>query len=202
AAGFLRRTAAIVAPAAGVVLRRLAEPNAVVAAGQPVLVVRGEGRGVVLRAGLSDRDAVRVRVGDPAEIRFAALPEAVARGRVSEVGAAAMPGTGAYEVEVTIDAGPALVSGLVGTVEIRPARTEEIALVPVDALVEGDADSAQVFSVAPDGRHARRHVVRLAWLRGGTAAVRAGLDGVTAVVTDGSAYLADGALVRRAEGRP
>jgi hypothetical protein len=37
--------------------------------------------------------------------------------------------------------------------------------------------------------------VSIAFVRGGHAAVRAGLDGVTAVVTDGAAYLDDGAPV-------
>jgi multidrug efflux system membrane fusion protein len=196
AASFVRRTAAIVAPSSGVVLRRVAEPSAVVAAGQPVLVVRGDADGVVLRVGLADRDAVRVRVGDAATVRFAAHPGVAFRGRVAQVGAGALAGTGTYEVEVAVDAqGRVLASGLVGEVEVTPSRGEEVALVPVEAIIEGDADSAQVYSLAADGRTARRHAVQVAWLRGGTVAIRSGLDGVTRVVTDGVAYLGDGTPV-------
>lgn len=196
AASFVRRTATIVAPASGVVLRRLGEPNAVVAAGQPVLSMRGTSGRLVLRAGLPDRDAARVRVGDRATMRFAAHPGVSFTGRVAEVGAGAVAGTGTYEVEVAVeDAGRALASGLVGDVDIAPTRGEAVALVPVEAIVEGDADSAHVFSIAPDGRTARRHAVRVAWLRGGTVAIRDGLDGVGHVVTDGVAYLSDGSPV-------
>src|SRR5688572_778132 len=74
AARFNRRHAAIVVSAPGVVLRRLAEPSEQVTPGQPVLVLRGQGGGVVLRAGLADRDAVRVRRGDAATVRFDAYP--------------------------------------------------------------------------------------------------------------------------------
>lgn len=200
AASFVRRTATIVAPSSGVVLRRAAEANAVVAAGQPVLVVRGEGEGLVLRTGLADRDVVRVKVGDPAVVRFAAHPGVAFRGRVAQVGAGALAGTGTYEVEVALDAaghaGRTLASGLVGEVEVTPSRGEEVALVPVEAIIEGDGDSAQVFSVGADGRTARRHAVRVAWLRGGKVAIRGGLDGVTRVVTDGVAYLGDGTPVQ------
>src|SRR5262245_47735503 len=62
AAAVNRRYAVIVAPAAGVVLRRSAEPGENIAAGAPVLVVgtRDGGEGNVVEIGLADRDAVAV----------------------------------------------------------------------------------------------------------------------------------------------
>ena len=58
--------ARIVAGGAGVVLRKLAEVNELVQAGQTVLVVGGAHRGWIVRTGLADRDVVRVRPGDAA----------------------------------------------------------------------------------------------------------------------------------------
>ena len=58
---FNARHARIEAPAEGVVQRRLAEPDELVAAGQPVLVVGNTGSGWIVRAALSDRDVMRVR---------------------------------------------------------------------------------------------------------------------------------------------
>ena len=63
AAGFQRNNATIVAPGAGRVLARLAEPGQVVAAGTPVLIVGEENSGYVLRVPLSDRDAARLAMG-------------------------------------------------------------------------------------------------------------------------------------------
>ena len=195
AARFNRRYAAIVAPADGIILRRRAEAGEMVQPGAPVLVLGAAG-GSVLRVGLPDRDAVRVRRGDAATVRFGAFPGAAFAGRVAEV-AAASTAAGTYEVEVAVDAGGrALASGLIGRVEIAPAARERLRLVPIEALLEADDDSATVFTVTPNGR-ARRVPVRIAFLRGDRAAVSGGLDGVAEVVTGGAAYLEDGAPVRR-----
>ena len=58
AARFNREHSRIVAPADGVVLRRLAEPGEVVSVGTAVLAFGSEARGQVVRVGLSDRDQI------------------------------------------------------------------------------------------------------------------------------------------------
>ena len=62
AAEYNRGYAVITAPAAGRVLRRLAEPRQLVTAGAPVLLVSDQGSGQVLELGLPDRDDVKVGV--------------------------------------------------------------------------------------------------------------------------------------------
>src|SRR5262249_7984151 len=94
AATFNQRHATIVAPAAGAVLGRRANPGELVASGTPVLTLASAARGAVLRVGLPDRDVVRVRAGNPAAVRFDAYPDRVFAGRVREIAAAATPGTG------------------------------------------------------------------------------------------------------------
>ena len=71
---FNRRYAVIVAPASGLILRRSAEPGELVQAGKAILTLGSHARGVVVRAGLADREVVRVRRGDRAVVRFDALP--------------------------------------------------------------------------------------------------------------------------------
>ena len=152
-----------------------------------------------MRAGLADRDAVRVRTGAAATVRLGAYPGEMFAGRVTSVSAAASQGTGTWAVEVTLDpTSRSLGSGLVGTVEIAPAGASAMRLVPVQALAEADGDSATVFTLDDDGRTARRRSVRVAFVRDGRAALAAGLDGATHVVTDGVAYLRDGSLVKAA----
>jgi RND family efflux transporter MFP subunit len=196
-ARFNREHARIVAPVAGTVLRRAAEEGEMVTPGTPVLTLAGSGAGTVLRVGLADRDAVRVRRGDAAVVRFDAFPGAELAGRVTETAAAADPRTGTYEVEVAVDpAGRALTAGLIGRVEIRPSRAERLRLVPVEAVLEGDEDRGVVYTLGADGR-ARRVPIGIAFLQGGRAAVRSGLEGVGEVVTEGAAYLEDGTPTRR-----
>src|SRR5205085_9537510 len=87
-------------------------------------------------------------------------------------------------------------SGMVGRAEIAVAAREQVPVVPVEALLEADGDRAAVFTLAGDGVTAHRIAVRIAWVRGDRVAVRDGLAGVRAVVTDGAAYLEDGARAR------
>ena len=173
-----RRYAVIVAPAAGVVLRRSAEPGENIAAGAPVLVVgtRGGGKANLVEIGLADRDVVSVERGDPAVARFDALPGRAFPGRVTRIGAAADPTTGTYLVEITLDEGGALAAGLVGTVEIRPKRGTPTALVPIESVLEADGSEATVYALSADGARAERRRVTVAFIDGSRVAIADGLE--------------------------
>lgn len=192
--------ATIVAPSDGIVLRRHANPGQLVGPGTSVLDLASRGRGHVLRAGLPDRDAVRVRVGATASATFDALPGRTFRGRVVQVGADADPRTGTWEVQVQLNEASALPSGLVGRVVIAAAPLQGaaagrgVAAVPAEALVEGDASVGVVYTVDASGTRARRVPVTLVGLEGDRVFVR-GLDGITQVVTAGATWLTDSARV-------
>lgn len=194
-AEFNRRYAVIVAPATGVILRRSVEPGELLSVGTPVVTLGSHARGAVVRAGLADRDVVRVRRGDRAVVRFDALPDREFPGTVTEIAAAADPATGTYRVEIGV-AALGLASGLVGQVEIRPAPSREMAIVPIEALLEADGARATVFALDSTGGRALRRQVTIAFLHGDRVAIADGLDGVRRVVTDGAAYLEDGEAVR------
>ncbi|MBI5600226.1 MAG: efflux RND transporter periplasmic adaptor subunit [Gemmatimonadetes bacterium] len=110
----------ITAPTDGVVLMRIASAGQMVGAGTPVIQFASNARGSVLRAGVPDRDAVRLAVGDRAEVTFEAVPGKVFTGKVTQVGAAADPRTGVYVVEIALAGVQALPSGLVGRAVIEP----------------------------------------------------------------------------------
>lgn len=196
-AAFNRRYATIVAPADGVVLRKLANDGELVSPGAPVLVLGSSERGQVVRVGVADRDAVRLKPGDAATVRFDAFPGEELAGAVREVAPGADPRTGTYQVEIAVaHGGRTLASGLVGRVAIRPAAGTEMALVPIQSILEADGDTATVYTLSGDGKKARRVPVSVAFIQGERVAVSGGLDGVGAVVTDGAAYLGDGAAVK------
>lgn len=205
AAQFNRRYAEIVAPADGRVLRRLAEPRELIAAGQPVLLVsRGSG-GYTLKLGLPDRDFVQVHVGDAATLRFDAWPGRDFRARVVERGEAADPRTGTFPVELEIETGSdagangaALASGLIGRAEIAAsgAGGAQLDYVPLSALVEGHADSTLLFLYDARSRLVKGQRVAVAFISGNRAALREALPAASMVVTDGASYLEDGERVR------
>lgn len=188
------------APDDGQVQRRLVEAHEQVGAGTPVLLVRGATRGWVVKVGLSDRDAVQVRLGDTASVRFDAFPDRSFSARVSEIAGGASPQTGTFEVEVAVEpAGANLLSGLVAKVEIVPGAPPELWAVPVEALVEGSGQTAAVYTVSAEDGRAQRVPVTIGFIEGPRVAVLHGLDQVTEVVTDGAPYLRPGLPVARVQ---
>ena len=193
---FNARHARIEAPADGVVLRKLAEPDEQVAPGQPVLVVGNTSGGWIVRASLADRDVVRVQGGDAAEVTLDAYPGRRFVARVVEIAAAADPQTGTYEMKVSVDpAGARFVQGLVAKVTVADPEAGSVAVVPVTSLLEADGGLATVFVVAK-GNVARKVSVRTGRLLGERIEVLAGLDLGDQVVTEGAAWLDDNDPVR------
>lgn len=189
--------ARIVAPADGVVLRKLAQPNELVQAGQPVLVVGGSSRGWVVRLGLADRDRVRFQLGDAARVEFDAFPGQSFDGRISNLASSADPATGTFTIEVQVEAGAAhFVQGLVARVSLRPRSGAVGRVVPVSALIEANGNEASVFVFDPARSIVHRVAIRLGRLHDGEVEVLEGLAAGAEVVIDGAAYLANGEAVR------
>lgn len=191
-----REYAVIEAPEAGVVQQRLITPGSQVAPGTPALVLGGTRRGRVLRAGVPDRDALRVRAGDSATVQFDAVGARRYRGTVVLIGRAADPRTGTYAVEIRLDEADALPSGLVGTATIAVRATQLGVAVPVDALLEADGDSATVYVASADAEPvAQAHRVRVRELAGDRATVD-GVPPASRLITRGAAYVTPGARLR------
>jgi RND family efflux transporter MFP subunit len=201
AAQFNARFASIVAPVDGVVQQRLARASELVQGGQPVLVLGATRDGWVVRASLADRDAVRVNLGDAAEVAFDAFPGRRFEGKVTRVGSSADPYTGTFEVEIEVAPGGArFVRGLVASVElaIRDAAGAGAAqtVVPVTAIVEANGPAAVVYVLDAGAGVARRREVTVGPIVGEHVVVVAGLAAGERVVTDGAAWLTDGHAVR------
>ena len=197
---FNARHARIEAPADGIVLRKLAEADEQVAAGQPVIVVGNTSAGWIVRASLADRDVVRVRAGDAAEVTLDAYPGRSFSARVVEIAAAADPQTGTYEMKVSVDPADArFVQGLVAKVTVADPEAGSVAVVPVSSLLEANGGLATVFVIAK-GDVARKVSVRTGRLLGERIEVLAGLDLGERVVTVGAAWLDDNEPVRVLDG--
>ena len=178
----------------------------------PVFMLGGSARGRVLRAGVPDRDALRLRVGDAATVTFDAVRGVTYPAVVTLLGKSADARTGTYTVEVQLrdvrgsgsagksdGSAPTIVSlpsGLVGRVAITTRATTTGALIPVDALIEADADSATVYTVSANAPYiAEAHRVRITQVVGDQAAVL-GLEATSRVITRGAPYLTAGTRVR------
>lgn len=187
----------IAASADGVVLRKLAEANELVQAGQTVLILGGASRGWVIRVGLADRDAVQTRVGDAARIEFDAWPGQVFAGHVSNISSAADSGTGTFTVEVQVSPGSAhFVQGLVAKVLLTPQGEGQVKVIPVQALLEANDKEAGVFVLDEAAHNVHRVSIQIGRMSAGRIEVLDGLAPDAQVVTDGAAFLANGERVR------
>jgi RND family efflux transporter MFP subunit len=168
-----------------------------VQAGTPVLVVGDLDSGWVVRASIADRDVVRLAVGDTAQLTFDAFPKATFAAHVQRIATASDPVTGTYEVELAIDAATdRFVQGLVAKVELTPRAHAGMRLwIPVAALLEADGEHASVFVLAPEGARVARRAVRIGDLAVDQVEVREGFVAGEQVVTEGAAWLEDGATV-------
>jgi RND family efflux transporter MFP subunit len=195
-AQYNRSFSQIRATTSGVVVRKFLNEGELVSPGTPVFLVNATGRGEwLVKAGVADRDWVRLKASNRAEVRLDAYPNQVFTATVSTLSMGADPTSGLYQVELKLGgAVPKLAAGIFATVRLFPAGKDELASIPVDAVIEGNDDAAFVYVL--EGTQARKRPIRIASLRDDRAFVQSGLEGITKVITDGSAYLTDGANVR------
>lgn len=193
-AEFNRRHAVITAPTAGRILRRLVEPNETVAANKVAVLFASNAEGWIARAGIAERDIVRLRLGDPVTVRAAGQPSL--RGEIVQIAGATDPATHTTEIEIQLASPPAaLRSGSVATVEIQPAEVPARPVIPVTALVEGEGRAAHVFLLSADGRSVHRQAVTVDTVDENLAFLATPLPADARVATAGAEFLREGASV-------
>jgi RND family efflux transporter MFP subunit len=198
-AEFNRRHAVIVAPADGVVLRRLAEPNEQVPAARPVLSFAAEADGWIAKAGLAPRDAARVGVGGKAVFQDAS--GAHAEGRIVRIAEAIDPATLTVTVEASLAAPPSGArSGLAGSVTLTPQPVADRPVVPVSALRDGRGGTASILVVEGENQ-ARRIDVEVEQVDGERAYLRTPLPRTTRVVVAGGQYVPAGGRIHVSDGQ-
>ena len=196
----------------GVVLRRFVQAGEVVAPGAPILALSQEDAKKVLKVSLSDIDAMRIDIGDLAEVSFDALPGVKIKAHVLTLAGSANPGTGLFEIELALDdATERLTSGMIGKAVIQPTvsdrvlpngannagttHTPGLLLIPLAALVEANAEHGLIYIV--ENNVAKSRQITLGEIRGEQVLVLGGLSVNDSVVVRGAPYLDDGTPVTR-----
>lgn len=195
---FNQERASIIAPADGVVLQKRAEVNEQVGQGQVVFRMGQSGMGsTVVMAGVSDRDVQRLQPGDAAVFTTSAHPGTEFSGRISRIASEAHTRTGVFEVEITLDtAGNNLRNGFIVSGKLQPEDARELVPIPLSALVEADGLDVWIYAPAADNQSAERLRVRPLHIGDDAFWVSAAeLNGVSQVITRGSAYLRPGSRI-------
>ncbi len=187
-ADFNLKYSKIVAPGSGTILRKLASPNELVGPGKPVLLFGTKDKAMVIRVNIIDKDIIHVRLGNEAIVEFDVYPKLKFDGTVTEVASMADPYTGTYEVEIQVDSqGKELLSGFIGSVYIHAREQQELVSIPIDALVTGDGERAEIF-VAENGR-AMQTQVEVFRMEGDKMLITKGLEAGQEVIVKGAGYL-------------
>lgn len=196
-AGFARGTAQLYAPSNGVVLMRNVQPEQVVAAGTPALIL-GEGDdGFVFRAPVIDRSASRLRVGMAAEISLPALGSTPVTATISEIDGRANQATGAFTVQFSLPSSAQLKSGQIGTASIKlPAAEDGSLQIPASAIFGVRANEGLVYIVDAKTERVETRNVAIERITDGAVIITGGLKQGDLLVSSGAEKLRTGAKVR------
>ena len=194
----------ITAPFAGVVEEHLVPRGSQVNPGTPVARVVARGR-IKVRAGIPERYAGAVRLGDAVDARFSAFPNETFTGRITFVGASLEASTRTFPIEVEIGNGDnRLKPAMAATLAIRRTTIPDVLVVPRAALVRTEDGRQAVFVVTrtDSGVVARQRVVTLGTTSSAQAIIEEGLEAGEEVVVSGGESVADGDAVQAEAARP
>jgi len=188
----------IKAPTRGKVQKILVENNELIAPGYPAIMFASTESEWVIRASVTDKDIVKLSIGDPATVHMDAFDDITFQGEVSELASFADPVSATYEVEIIIPAGhPQFRTGFISRVEILPAGKLMDVVVPVEALQDASDRIADVF-IYTEGI-AKKRKLRIGNILGDYVVVKEGLMPGEEVITAGAPYLRDGDKVEKVE---
>lgn len=194
-AEFNLKFSSIHAPVNGKILKKLAEPNEMIAPGYPVFLFSSNESDWILRTNLVDIDVVRVKIKDAAEVNFDAFPGKVFKASISEIASSSDPYTGTYEVELRIsrsDAG--LVSGLIGSASILPSDVKDYLTLPVSAVHEANASEGIVY--VAHGENYEKRLVKIMNISDSLIYLNGELSISDSIIYEGASYLIAGSKIQ------
>lgn len=191
AAEFNQKLSRIYAPVSGRILMKLAEQGELIGPFSPMFILGTGEQAYLVNVGLTDRDIVKVSLGDRADVSLDAYPGEVFQGKVTQIAQMITPATGTYGLEVEIAPnGKRLISGFVARVSIHTRKSTAALAVPVEALVNAHGTSADIYLYS--GGKALKKPVIIGKVYGGYVAVTSGLQAGDTIITTGSGFVSDG----------
>ncbi len=184
-----RSYADVVAPFAGVVISKSAEPGSLALPGAALFTIEREGA-LRFEASVEEARLAAIRVGQPVSVALDSVGRTL-DARVSEIVPAVDAASRAYVVKIDLPAIPGLRSGVFGRASFRLGSRDVVAI-PAGAVTE----RGQLQSVmAADGGVARVRLVTVGEKNGDRVEVLSGLAAGEKIIFPIPPGLADGARV-------
>lgn len=178
------------APSRGKIQKILVETNEIIAPGYPALLFASLENDWVVRASLTDKDIVKIAMGDSARIQMDAFPGNLFQAEVIELGSVADPLTATYEVELLIlHAEREFRTGFISRAEIFPRNSKRSLVVPIESLLDANDNLAHVFLFG-EGQAIKRRV-RTGAILNDRVVVLEGLQEGELVITEGARYVSE-----------
>ena len=185
--------AAVRAPFAGRIARRLADPGTMIGAGAPLFTVVDDSV-FELRASVPSASYNAIKVGAPVQVTVDSAPGLPISGRVARVTPLVDERNRSFEVVIEVPGNAALVGGLFARATVSVGKVAGAIVVPPGALIrDASGQSAEVWVVSGSGAD-KRTVAVGAELPDGVQ-VTSGLAPGERVVVDPPAALAPGAPI-------
>lgn len=196
-AQFNRSYAQIISPIDGAVIKKMGNEGELTGPGTPIFYITSNRQGDwVVRVGVSDKDWARLKVGDKANVQLDAYPTEAFEGRITKLAPAADPMNKLYEIEVRIaPKGKRLATGLFAKVELKPVQSRSYTVVPLEAIVEGNGKEASVYVLDETRKKVKRLPIQIGFVDGDKVLITNGLEGISEVITSGSAFLTESSTV-------
>jgi RND family efflux transporter MFP subunit len=184
----------VVAPFAGRVARRIADPGSMLASGAPIFTLVDDAV-LDFRAAVPSADWAKVKVGATADVTVDAIPGFRTTGKVARVTPLIDERTRSFEAVVEVPGQKELVGGLFARAAVRVGTAKQALVVPPSALVRDGSrpDEAQAFVVAAG--KAERRAVGLGVETADAIQVTKGLRAGEVVVLDPPSTLGSGTSV-------
>lgn len=184
----------IKAPSDGKIQKILVESSEVIGPGYPAILFASTENDWVVRAALTDKDVVKLALGDSAHVYMDAFPGKSFKAEITELGTIADPVTATYESELLIlQSLPGFRTGFISRAEIYPSLLKRSLVLPLHALIDASDRRAFVFLIN-DGK-AEKRWIRTGNILGEEVVVLEGLEEGEEVITEGAKYLREGMLV-------
>lgn len=182
----------------GFILKKFVTVGTFVSPGMPILQTNGASKGNwILKVGVSDNEWSAIKINDSAIIEIDAAPDKKFEAKVFRKSEGVDLYTGTFTIELRLTKKPTvqLASGLFGRAVITPTQTLSSWLVPYDAILDGERNSAFVFTTE-DYKTVRKMKVNIVEVRENNVLISEGLENSKALITSGSAYLNHGSSIR------
>ena len=184
----------IKAPSDGTIQKILVETSEVIGPGYPAILFASTENDWVIRASLTDKDIVKLSIGDSAIVSMDAFPGISFQAEIVELGTIADPVTATYETELLIlQSMPGFRTGFISRAEIYPSEVKRNLVLPMHALIDATDNRAFIF-IFKEGQVEKR-MIRTGSILGEEVVVLEGLKEGEEVVTEGAKYLREGSEV-------